>query len=44
MVAALRALGATMTPLAETGSSVDWQVRPGRSAAARPSTRAWPAR
>ena len=29
MVAALRALGATLTPLAETSSSVDWQVRPG---------------
>ncbi len=29
MVAALRALGATLTPLAETASSVDWQVRPG---------------
>ncbi len=29
MVAALRALGATLTPLAESGSGVDWQVRPG---------------
>ncbi|GGP00174.1 3-phosphoshikimate 1-carboxyvinyltransferase [Nonomuraea glycinis] len=29
MVAALRALGTTLTPLAETSSSVDWQVRPG---------------
>src|SRR5688500_8211185 len=29
MVAALRALGATLTPLAESGSGVDWRVRPG---------------
>ncbi|MFI7449243.1 3-phosphoshikimate 1-carboxyvinyltransferase [Nonomuraea sp. NPDC049714] len=29
MVAALRALGATLTPLAETSSSVDWRVLPG---------------